>query len=200
VELLDMFKSIREVVKGLGPTARARAAAYLFAPGWVISATISGYFGGGFSIDNDRPVAISELRSELSSDGATKERIGTAFTIEPSDKDLRFRFDPPPGRLWSSLDESMARSNRDRLFVDGNDFRSRSPFSGVTGPVTVVVEGKMAKDVYVPGGAENIEKMLVRSRLSVSIVTGALLGCIFALGISSATALPPAHRKQYARR
>ena len=196
--MLDLFKTVHDYLRDLSPDIIAKVMAYWLAPGFVLGLTVGGISGGSFAIETARPIAVSELRTEQSSTGATTNKPGFVIVIEPIASDFRFQLPTPPARIWSSLDESAARANRDRLAVDGSSVFSRAPFIGVGGPVTVVVEGQLGPEVQVPGGFEKMDDLILRSRRSVSVMTSVLLVCVFAFGMSSVTGLPSHGRKQQA--
>jgi hypothetical protein len=102
--------------------------------------------------------------------------------------------DVAPLNAWSSLDERAASANSDRLSLNEGGLNGRPPFLGVDGPVTVIVQGKLGKTVQVPGGTQNVDELMLRSRRSTSIVSSVLLACIFAFGMSSAKGLPSVDR------
>jgi hypothetical protein len=196
--MLEMaLKWTWELLRNRKQAEVAKISAYWLAPGLILLFTISGPFGGGFAIDGGRPIALSELRSEISSNGMTARKAGFALIIEPVPSEFRFEVGSIPSHVWSSLDEPSARANKDRLTLDGSGVRSRAPFLGVAGPVMVVVEGQISPEIRIPGGTEKMEDLVIRSKRSVSVVTSVLLVCVFAFGMSAGV-LPPVRRKKHA--
>jgi hypothetical protein len=196
--MLELFKTIYDSLRQLSPDDFAKFMAYWLAPGTVLVFTVSGTVGGSFAIDTGRPIAVSELRTEQSPTGATIQKPGFVLVIEPVASEFRIQLPVPPTRLWSSLDDATARANKDRLALDGSSVVTRAPFLGIGDPVTVVVDGQLGPEIQVPGGTEKTEDLILRSRRSVSVMTGVFLVCVFAFGMSSVTGLPSNDRKQHA--
>ena len=196
--MLELFKTIHDHWKLLGPADFAKFMAYWLVPGSILVFTVSGTVGGSLAIEAARPIAISELRTEQAF-GGTTHKPGFVIVIEPVASEFKIQLPVPPLRLWSSLDDATARINKDRLALDGNSVVSRAPFLGVAGPVTVVVEGQIGPEIQVPGGVEKTDDLIVRSRRSVSVMTGVFLVCVFAFGMSSMAGLPSNDGKQHAR-
>ncbi len=92
--------------------------------------------------------------------------------------------------MWSSLDEEEARANSDHLMLDAAGLNGRTPLVGVSQPVMVVLEGNLGKELQVPGGKEKMDDWRLASRKSLSLVSGVLLSCVFAFGISLAKGFP----------
>lgn len=190
--MFDVLSTSVEVLRRLGPSEIARIAAHLLAPGLVLGLAISGVYTTGLAIDLGRPVAIAELKSEITANGDVASKPGIALIVEPVAGEYRIPFGSNPGKIWiwSSLDPDAARANADRLVLSEGGLRGRAPFVGVTEPVTIVVEGDLGKELHVPGGRSSIDDWRLPSRRSISIVSSALLACVFAFGMSLVTGLP----------
>jgi len=189
--MLD-FKFILELLRDRNPAAIARISAYFLAPGLILGSVVSGVLGGGLGLDLERPITISQLRTEFSANGDPVPKPGLALIVEPVASEYRIQFQSATLHLWSSLDEQAAEANRDRLIVDGSGVSGKGPLLGVTDPVLVVVEGKLGDSILLPGGTVKADNWQLPSRRSDSIVSSALLACAFAFGIALATGFPPA--------
>jgi hypothetical protein len=189
--MLD-FKFILELLRGRNPAAIARISAFFLAPGLILGSVVSGVLGGSLGLDLERPITISQLRTEISANGIPVPKAGFALIVEPVPSEYRIQLQSAPSHLWSSLDEQAAEANRDRLTLDGSGVSGRGPLMGVSDPVTVVVEGRLGDKILLPGGAVKADNWLLPSRRSDSIVSSALLACAFAFGIALATGFPPA--------
>jgi hypothetical protein len=191
-------KEIWDLLKGRSDVEKAKISAYVLAPALLLGLSISGALGGGLAVDLMRPIVISELRTEIiGRDGPIPKR-GIVLIAEPVPSEYRIQLGTGASRIWSSLDEEAARANADRLVLDGGGLNGRTPFVGVNGPVTVVVDGDVGKNIQVPGGTERVEDWLLYSRRSSSIVSSVLLACVFAFGMSLATGLPSVDRDKEA--
>jgi hypothetical protein len=178
----------------------AKLSAYIFAPAFVLLSTVLGIHGRPLAIGLERPVAISELKTELNAAGVTTARKGVALIVEPVESEYRIPLRGGSARIWSSLDASAISANSNRLSVNAEGISGKSPLLGVNGPVAVVVEGDLGHEIQVPGGFEQIENWQLPSRRSLSIVSSVLLACVFAFGMSLATGLPAARGNKHAAR
>lgn len=192
------IKDIWDYLKGRNDAERARISAYILAPGLLLGLSISGVWGGGLAIDLGRPVVISELKTEITGKGDPTSKRGIVIIAEPVSSEYRIQLRTESSRIWSSLNEEEARANVDHLMLDGGGLKSKMPFIGVNGPVAVVVDGDIGKDIQVPGATERVEDWLLSSRRSGSIVSSVLLACVFAFGMSLATGLPSVGRDKEA--
>jgi hypothetical protein len=166
----------------------------LLAPGIMLGSVMSGVLGGSLGWELERPITISQLRTELSADGRATPKAGVALIVEPITSDYHIQFQSAPVRLWSSLDEQTAHANQGRLTLDRNGVTGKAPFFGVSDPVTVVIEGEIGEDIFLPGSRVKTDNWQLPSRRSESIVSSALLSCVFAFGMSLARGVPPANR------
>jgi hypothetical protein len=187
--MLDV-KMVFELLKGQSPAAMARIAAFLLAPGLILGSVVSGVLGGSFGVELERPITISKLRTEISANGSTVSKPGFALIVEPITSEYRVQIQSATSEIWSSLDEQTAQANRERLTLDASGVTGKGPFLGVNEPVTVVVEGQIGEEILIPGGAVKTDNWQLPSRRSDSIVSSALLACVFAFGMSLATGLP----------
>lgn len=193
--MLDDIKSIWESIRGLSPTRMAKLAAYFLAPGLILSAALSGVVGGWLSIDFEKPITISELKSEIPAGGEPTEKRGIVLIAEPASKDFRVQL-KHVSKIWSSLDSETARSNNDRLSLSGEELKVITPFVGVNEPVALVVDGELGKDIQVPGGTESVEDWRLSSRRSNSLVSGVLAVCFLMLGMAVPIGTAPVDRDQ----
>ncbi len=184
------INTIWDFIKGRSDVERAKLSAYILVPGLCLGLTISGVSGWGLAIDLERPVSISELKTEITGKGEPVSKRGIVLIAEPVSSEYRIQLGTGASRIWSSLDEDAARANADRLVLDGSGLNGKMPFVGVNGPVAVVVDGDLGKDIQVPGGTEQIDDWRLYSRRSGSLVSSILIACVFAFGMSLATGLP----------
>jgi hypothetical protein len=184
------FKAIWDLLKGRSDVERAKICAYILVPGLVLGLTILEVTGGGLAVDFERPVTISELKTEIIGRGEPESKRGVVLIAEPLSSEYRIQLGAGASRIWSSLDIEAARANTDRLVLDSSGLNGKTPFVGVNSPVTIVVDGDLGKDIQIPGGTERVEDWRLYSRRSSSIVSSVLLACIFAFGMSLATGLP----------
>jgi hypothetical protein len=177
-------------LKGRSDVEIARISAYVLMPGLLFGFTFSGTWSSGLAIDFERPIAISELKTEVTGRGTPAPKRGLVLIIEPESSEYRIQLGMGASKIWSSLDEEAARANADRLVLDGGGLNGKTPFIGVNEPVTIVVDGDVGQDIQIPGGTERVEDWRLYSRRSSSIVSSVMLACIFAFGMSLATGLP----------
>jgi hypothetical protein len=195
----DMSLSlIWDLLKGHDPKQAAKVSAYLLAPGVVLVVTIWVVQGRLFPIGLDRPVAIAELRTEIDGKNGPKPKRGVALIVEPTESEYRIPLRFGASTIWSSLNEEAARANSDRLALDSGGLKGRAPFLGVNTPVTVVVDGELGNEIQVPGGTERLDDWLLPSRRSILIVSGVLIACVFAFGMSLSTGFPSARGNENA--
>jgi hypothetical protein len=190
--MLGDVKSVWEFVKELSPVQRAKFAAFFLAPALILGVSIS-RLGSGLSIDSERAVAISELKTEVAGTGGPSAKRGVVLIAEPEAKDFRIQL-KNSSKIWSSLDDETVRSNSDRLAFNGDELKVITPFLGVSEPVAIVIDGDLSKDILVPGGTEPAENWRLSSRRSSSLVPGVLAVCFLALGMAVPTAAPPSDR------
>lgn len=185
--MLDYLKAVLEFLKGRSHGEIARISAYVLMPLVVLSWSILGFLGGG-AVDLERPIAISELRTEINERGEPESRRGIVIIAEPEPSEYRIRLGTGASKIWSSLDEEAARANAGRLVLSGGGLNGKTPFLGVSGPVAVVVDGDLGQDIEVLGGTERAEDWRLSSRRSNSLVFSVLAACFFAFGVSLALA------------
>jgi|GEM_PF-6584757 len=183
-------KALWDLLKGRSDVERAKISAYVLAPVLLLGFTILEVSGGVLAIDSERPVTISELKTELKGRGDSEPKRGVVLIAEPVSSEYRIQLAAGASKIWSSLDADAVRANADRLFLDSSGLNGKTPFVGVNAPVTIVVDGDLGKDVQIPGGTERIEDWRLYSRRSSSIVSSVLLACVFAFGMSLAMGLP----------
>lgn len=185
--MLDVIEKILGLIKVRSKDEIAEFSAYLLVPFIILSWSFSGFFGGE-AISLERPITISELKTEITGGGAPAPKRGVVLIAEPVSAEYRIPLGTGAFKIWSSLDEEAAHANADRLVLDGSGLKGRMPFLGVNGPVTLVVEGDLGKDIQVPGGTESVEDWRLASRRSSSLVSTVLAACFFAFGVSAAQA------------
>lgn len=181
--MVEYLKAIYEFLKNKRKEEIANICAHFLAPAVVLGMSVIGFFGGG-AADLDRPIAISELRTEIVGKGEPSPKRGIVIIAEPGSAEYRIPLGPGASRIWSSLDEEAARANADRLSLNGGGLNGKSPFIGVSGPVAVVVDGDLGKSVQVLGGTEATDDWRLSARRSSSLVSSVLGACFFAFGVS----------------
>lgn len=181
-------ETLKDWVAGLGPGALARVAAYLLAPGIVVGLSGTGVYAPGSGLDFGRPMAISELKTVVSSQGVLLPSSGLTVLIEPMDGEYQIPFSSPSS-MWVSLDPAVVRANADRLRLTDLGFSAKSPLVGVSETIAVVVAGQAGQDVLVPGGRQPASDWRLSSRRSLSVLSSALLACVFGFGMAVARGL-----------
>jgi hypothetical protein len=181
--MLEYLSVIFEYLKGKNKDEIARICAYFLAPVLVLGLSLLGFFGGGIA-ELDRPIAISELRTQITREGLSETKRGVVLIAEPTASEYRIPLGEGASRIWSSLDEEAARANADRLELRAGGLNGRTPFIGVDAPVTIVVDGDLGKEVQVLGGKEATDDWRLTARRSNSLVSSVLAACFFAFGVS----------------
>lgn len=181
--MLGYLKSLFEFLRGRSPDEIAKISAYFLAPLVVLGLSIVGFLGGD-AADSDRPIAISELKTEITGRGELGAKRGIVVIAEPVSSEYRIQLGPGATRIWSSLDEEAARANSDRLVLAGGGLNGKTPLLGVSSPVTLVVDGDLGNDVQILGGTESVEDWRLSSRRASSLVSSVLAACFFAFGVS----------------
>src|ERR1051326_1075048 len=131
--MLEYVNTILEFLKGKNKDEIAQISAHFLAPLVVLGVSILGFFGGG-AADLDRPIAISELKTEITGKGSPEAKRGIVIIAEPAASEYRIPLGTGASRIWSSLDEEAVRANADRLVLSGGGLNGRTPFIGVNGP------------------------------------------------------------------
>lgn len=193
--MVEYLAKIFEFLKGKSKEEIARYCAHFFAPAFVFGISIFGFFGVA-AVDLDRPIAISELKTEVAGNSDPTRKRGIVIIAEPGTSEYRIPLGAGASKVWSSLDEDAVRANADRLVLSAGSFSGKTPFMGVAEPVAVVVDGEVGKQVQVLGGTEATDDWKLSSRRSVSLVSSVLGACFFAFGVSVtlATAKHPPER------
>jgi hypothetical protein len=181
--MLETFRAIAQWLQKLTPAQRAKLVAYWFAPGTILVFTLAAMFGNPLALDSARPIAVAELQSVVSATGATESKRGFAIIVEPVPSEFHIQLAAPVSSIWSSLDESSARSNSSRIiFEKEGGLYVKSPFFGTGDPATFVIEGQVGP-IRVPGSQEKVDDLLIKSRRSISLMNSVLIACIFAFGM-----------------
>ena len=199
--MFDLLKTLTDLLLHRNPQQLASISAYLLAPLLVLAVAWSSAYSHGMGFDLGRAVTITELRTDVTVAGDVRAHRGIVVTVEPMPAEYRIPLRVPAGgRLWSSLDVDAVRANADRLVLRRDGLSGKAPFLGISGPITIVVEGEFGPDLQVPGGRQTFEDLRLTARRSGALVFGVLLACVFAFGISLATGVPTAGRNQHAAR
>jgi hypothetical protein len=185
--MLGVYEKILEFLKARSKDELARISAFLLTPLLVLSWSVFGFFGGE-AISLERAVTISELRTEIVKGGGPAPKRGVVLIAEPESSEYRIPLGPGASKIWSSLDEEAAHANVDRLVLDGGGLKGKTPLIGVSGPVTLVIEGELGQEIQVPGGTERAEDWRLASRRANSLVATVMASCFFAFGVSVALA------------
>lgn len=188
---LGIIDFISERTKNLSPTGKAKAMAYFYLP--LLILLLVAYFGGGLSTDSS--IAVSELKTEMTGVGDQSSKRGLVVIADPTSlasSEYRIPLSPNGAKVWSSFDENAARRNKEKVEVNQDELTINTPFSGeLTGPVTLVVEGVLGKEIYAPGETVPVDKWGLSSRRAASLVYGVLIICSLALGLGVAVGFPP---------
>jgi hypothetical protein len=171
---------------GLTATARAKVVAYFYLPLSILG--FVAYFGGGLS--TDASIVISELRTEVAAAGDPSDKRGIVVIAEPNSSEYRIPVASNNAKIWTSLDGSAARRNKDKIGINQDELKIDTPLFGENNPVMVIVEGDVGKEMYLPGETVSISKWGLSSRRSGSLVYGVLTICSLALGLGAAAGFP----------
>jgi len=171
---------------GLTATSRAKVIAYFYLPLLILG--FLAYFGGGLS--PDAGIAISELKTELAGAGDQSAKRGIVVIAEPNSSEYRIPVSPNNAKVWTSLDEQSVVRNKEKLGINQDQLKIDTPLLGEGNPVTLVVEGDVGKEMYLPGETVSINKWGLSSRRSGSLVYGVLTICSLALGLGAAVGFP----------
>ncbi len=195
---MSLTEKLLEYLKTLSPEELSRAVAFVLAPGVALLAVGASTEGlaGAFRA---KPLTYFELRVQ-GGQSETMSRAGALLIVEPSEFDYRVPIDQGEGAVWSSLTEEDLAVNKDRLFVEDGTLTGRAPLFGVSEPVAVVVEGQPKGELLLPGRADDLHRWRPSSRRSTTIVTSALLSCVFGLGAAMALSLQSSESDVDARR
>jgi hypothetical protein len=171
---------------GLTATARAKVIAYFYLPLLILG--FLAYFGGGLS--PDAGIAITELKTEVAAAGDQSDKRGIVVIAEPYSAKYRIPVASNNAKIWTSLDESSARRNKDNIGISQDELKIDTPLSGEGNPVMLVIEGDVGKEMYLPGETVSTSKWNLSSRRSGSLVYGVLTICSLALGLGAAVGFP----------
>lgn len=191
------LEKIIEWIRESNPEQRAQVAAYVIAPWAVLSFAVAGVYTPGVGLDFGRPMAVSSLQTEISSDGRVTQKQGIALTVEPTETEFTVPFDSASS-MWTTLAPEIARANTRRLAVTGSGLDGNWPLRGVNTPVTVVVQAKPGREILIPGGRDALEAWQPQPRRSLTFISSVLFSCVFAFGMSLATGLPSDNRDKHA--
>jgi hypothetical protein len=180
------------------PADIAKIAAYLLAPGVVLSVSLLGSSANGFALDGDRPVSLMELKSETDASANIRAKNGVVLIVEPVESEYHIPMRGGKGSIWTSLDTTELRANASRLRAAQGSVDVKSPFIGLSRPVTIVAEGDVAPQAAVLGGTQPTEDWRLAARRSLSIVSGVLAVCVFAFGMALPGVMPPPRREKHA--
>lgn len=187
--MFEEFKAIIEFIRKLPESGLAKLAAYLLAPGLVFGLALSGVYSASVGFDFGQPITVAELKTEIDTLGAISAKRGVALIIEPVESNFRI---PLSGasKVWTSLDQRATKMNDDLLTVAPTELRGRSPFIGVSNPVTIVVTGEAEDEIWTPGATQPLHELRMEPRRSIAFLSHVLLVCIFAFGMAFAAVLP----------
>lgn len=187
---LTIFKYIEALIDktiNLSPAGKAKAIANFYLP--LLILFIVAYFGGGLS--TDASIAVSELKTEITGAGDQSPKRGVIVIVEPTSSEYRIPLASNGAKIWSSLDENSARRNKEKMGINQDELKISTPFNGESNPVTLVVEGDLGKEIYIPGETVSVDKWGLSSRRSASLVYGVLITCSLTLGLGAAVGIPP---------
>jgi hypothetical protein len=198
--LIEPFFKLVDKVRTLSPTQRAGLMAHLLFPGLVFGIAI--FFGGGLIFGLENGVAISELKTEIDVSGATSTKRGVVVIAETFSSQPKYLIplNKVGSKIWSSLDETSARSNHQ---IGSLVLTARGPYvaneliSDDNQPIAFVVEGELADYIEIPGnGKEAVADWRLAPRRSVYLIVGVLISCSLALGIGAVLGVPAVNPNQ----
>jgi len=188
-----MFEKILEILLDLpgkhAPGTLAKIVAHLLMPGFVMALAISAVYSSSMALDLSGPVTIAELQTQVDTQGRITPKSGIALTVEPVTSEYRIPLNAG-STIWTSLDSKTAKVNDDQLVVTPTEVRARSPFWGVSAPVTVVVAGQSSGEIWLPGGKEPLKNWRLEPRRSLAFLSNILMVCVFVFGMSLTAVLP----------
>ncbi len=190
------LQAIFDFLRNRQPETYAKVCARFLGPLIVLGLASPSLSGGLADVEIGQAISISTLRSELLSNGAILPRSGIALTIDPIQSHIRVPIFPKPTHIWTSLAVDTVDANRDRLLLDKTGVQVTAPFLGVTGPVTMILDGIPSASLDVPGGTEKLSNFVRQSGRSASMLSGVLLACFFAFGMSAAGGFPSNNSKK----
>jgi hypothetical protein len=158
-------------------------------PAFVMTWAISAVYTSSMALDLSGPVTISELQTQVDTQGQITPKAGIALTIEPVTSEYRIPL-RAGSTIWMSLDSKAARVNDDQLVVTPTEVRAQSPFWGESAPVTVVVAGQTNGEIWLRGTKEPLKNWRLEPRRSLAFLSNILLVCVFVFGMSLAAVLP----------
>jgi len=189
--MMDGLSILPGLLKNRPSGEKGRLCAFVLAPSLVVGLAFAGGQRAGSLFDLSGPIAITELRTEMSVDGRPTPRKGIAVILEPTAAESHISLKGDlQRRVWSSLSESGAEANRDRLVLSRDGLSSKTPLNGVSSPVTLVVEGELGSGILIPGGVQSIASSTLSSRRSQSLLSSVLFSCVLAFGMALASAVP----------
>lgn len=188
-----MFEKILEILLDLpskhAPGTLAKIVAHLLMPGFVMALAISSVYSSSMALDLSGPVTVAELQTQVDTQGRITLKPGIALTVEPVTSEYRIPLNAG-STIWTSLDSKTAKVNDDQLVVTPTEVRARSPFWGVSAPVTVVVAGQASGEIWLRGGKEPLKNWRLEPRRSLAFLSNILLVCVFVFGMSLTAVLP----------
>ena len=187
ITIKNLIQEIADRTLNLSPLGKAKAVAYFYLPLMILG--LVAYYGGGLASDSS--IAVAELRTELTGANEPSTKRGLVIIAEPNPNEYRIPLAPNGAKIWSSLDNKSANRNKEKLGLDQAELKVITPFSGESTPVTLVVEGELGKEMYLPGEKVSIDQWGMSSRRSASLVYGVLIICSLALGMGVAVGFPP---------
>lgn len=171
------------------PGTLAKIVAHLLMPGFVMALAISGVYSSSMAFDLSGPVTVAELQTQVDTQGRVTPKPGIALIVEPVTSEYRIPLNAG-STIWMSLDSKTAKVNDDRLVVTPTEVRGKSPFWGVSAPVTIVVAGQASGEIWLPGGKEPLKNWSLEPRRSIAFLSDVLLVCVFVFGMSLAAVWP----------
>lgn len=172
------------------PGALSKVIAHLLLPGFVMAWALSGVYSPSMAFDSGEPIRVAELSTEIDTLGRVTQKAGIALTVEPVTSEYSVPLNAASA-IWVSLDPQTAKANVDRLVITPTELRGKSPFMGVSTPVTVIVVGQSKGEIWIPGGTEQLKNWRLEPRRSIAFLSNILLVCVFVFGMSLAFVLPP---------
>jgi hypothetical protein len=169
---------------------RARFFSHILTPIALLGYTM--YSGGWIALGFEKSGAIAELKTEISTSGATSTKSGFVLIAEPVDENSKYVIPITNGtsKFWISLDETAAGDVAKNFDVISSGLQVTNPLV-ISEPFILVGEGKLGDSVLIPPNhKELLQDWRLTSKRSLALVATVLFGCFLAVGMGVVTGFP----------
>lgn len=179
---------ILELLKGKNKPQLAQIIAFILGPGLIFVVSVFLIFGSSMSFE--KPVAISELKTEIDQNGKRTPKQGVVVITELSPSHVVLQLENS-STYWSSLDDEGAHEKvmSGKLKLDTSQFLCDAPLGDEA--ETVVVNGKVGPEIIVSGVKEPLDDWRLTSNESRSLISGASAVWLLAFGMAFALGTSP---------